>query len=67
MKEEEEEKKNLVRVMESGGNAEQWQLRLQTERGSLSVWLFLITRRENDARELNLPWAHTGLWVDFDF
>lgn len=37
------------------------------ECGSLSVRLFLITWHSTDARKLNLPWAHTGLWVDFDF
>lgn len=36
------------------------------ECGSLSVRLFLITPRSTDARKLNVPSAHTGLWVDFD-
>lgn len=37
------------------------------ECGCLSVRLFLITRRSTDARNLNLPLAHAGSWVDFDF
>lgn len=67
--EDEGEKKNKNACEDDGERCQHRAVTTQTakECGSLSVRLFLITQRSTDARQLNLPWAHTGLWVDFDF